>query len=152
MSHPVAQTVAMILWRYLVDESSVDDPAATPPLTWPAYVGSRFPDTPDQAVSLIDTGGFVDGRVMTGEVQDHPGIQLRVRHRKPNDAHKKCTELADKLATMKRTTVIWNPGPSQVSYLVHNVSRRGSVNPIGPDKEGRTYSSTANFSVTVTLS
>lgn len=46
---------------------------------WPIYV-ANLPYDVDNAVVIHNTVGLIDGRIMrTGEVTEHPGIQLKVR-------------------------------------------------------------------------
>jgi len=46
--------------------------------SWPIFSDNE-PDRPDNCITVFDTTGIDDGRVMHGEIQEHFGLQVRVR-------------------------------------------------------------------------
>lgn len=87
---------------------------------WPIYV-SQEPTTPDNVITLYNTAGIKDGRLMpTGEVQEHPGVQIRVRATDDNTGWTK----AEALAILLDETVLINQVNISTSvYIVYSVSR-----------------------------
>jgi hypothetical protein len=114
---------------------------------WPIGV-SNEPDTPDNCVTLYDTEPLQQGRIMfSGEKEEKYGVQVRVR----SDVFTRGWTKAHALAVYLDETVSEMPVTiSGTSYLVHAVSRRGGVLPLGqaaPDSKRQLFT----FDVTVTL-
>lgn len=102
--------------------------------TWPASI-SFLSDEDDDAVAVYDTAGELDGRIMTGEQIEHPGIQIQVRAKSYPTAWGKANEIALALDNQSQVSVAVE---SDATYLVANVSRRGAIVPMGIDeKDGR---------------
>lgn len=73
LNHPPAK----IIIRHLVAVGLAVAPAAG--AVWPCYYGDE-PDEPDNCLTVYDTDGKVNGREhVAGEVQEHYGIQVRLR-------------------------------------------------------------------------
>lgn len=136
---------AIILHQVLLDLSlGTNDPAL-----WPVFV-SFLPELPDQAICMYDTAGTLDGRLMsTGERIDHFGIMIRVRSQLYPVAWEKVNEIALALDSVKRLSVAVS---SEEFYVLHNVSRSGSIMSLGVEDEGsrRRYDFTLNAVVTIT--
>ena len=94
-----------------------------------------------------DSEGFMDGRLMTGEVIDHPGIQIRVRSRNYQTGFQKISKVAKNLSELSNFPVVM---PSGLSYTIHNVSRVSSILPMGIEPGTRLFLFSVNFLVTVT--
>ena len=140
-------TTAQIITKYLIGEGIIESP--TKLAIWPGYI-SHLPGgkSVQQAVALSDTQGVNNGRIMkTGEVIEHPGLQIRVRSRDFETSFKKATEAADKLSTTIRETVTMNDGSK---YLINNVSRFSSILPMGVEPETRLFLCSVNFTATIT--
>lgn len=97
--------------------------------TWPVYATNE-PSSPDNCITVKDTDGKGEGRVATGELQEHQGIQIRVRSADHPTGWAKCTALRNGMATgfYDRTVVI---GARQ--YLVHCFANIGRILPLGKD-------------------
>ena len=77
MSGALTHSPAEIVRNLLVNMGAGTLPAAGG--SWPISCDQRL-DTPDNAITINDTDGRKDGRSMpTGEVFEHPGIQIEVR-------------------------------------------------------------------------
>ena len=64
---------------------------------WPIFATNE-PETPDELITLYDTMPWVRGRSQPdGEVQEHHGVQVRVRAGHPALGFKKCWEVAQAL-------------------------------------------------------
>lgn len=73
---------------------------------WSTFVGDE-PDRPDRAITVYNTEGQHNGRVMVGgEVQEHHGIQVRVRAETDPVAFTKANAIAQGLSkSVNRTSV-----------------------------------------------
>ena len=77
MSGALTHSPADIIRQLLIDLSLGTAPADSG--SWPIYV-SAVPDTPDSIVTVTDTTGKDDGRLMNGgERQEHHGFQIAIR-------------------------------------------------------------------------
>src|SRR5438132_8051410 len=114
LQHSPADIISRLL--IAVASDMLTDPSLVPLQAWPCYV-SREPDVPDDVVTIYDTMGRDDGQVMNdGELQEHPGIQIRIRATRPDIGYDKARTIAttlDKGIYANRITV------DGVSYLVH---------------------------------
>lgn len=99
-------------------------------LAWPGFVSAE-PNVPDNCVTLKDTQGSDDGRVMTdGEPQDHFGFQVRVRGTDHAAAWAKADAIRTALAMSvdNRTVSI-----DASTYTVHAIARIGQAINLGKD-------------------
>lgn len=134
---------ADIIRQLLIDLSLVDTSEG-----WESFVGF-FPDTPDEAVCVYDTAGALDGRIMeSGEVIEHPGIQIRVRGKSYTAVWSKITAITRGLDAVQKVSVVFS---EEEVYTVHNVSRSGAMIPMGIDEIGnrRLHNFAANMTITI---
>ena len=139
---------ALILSTYLIGEGLVDDPVGSASPTWPIYV-SRMPDTTDvktDCVSIYDTSGLKDGRLMIGPVIKHYGIQIKIRSDSHDEGWVKAEALSVELDAIRNQIVM----VGSTEYQVYNVKRMGVIIPLGAElgSKGRLLF-TANFLVTL---
>lgn len=119
---------ANILRQLLLDLTIGTESAA-----WAVYVGF-MPETGDSTICLYDTAGREDGRMMkTGEKIEHPGIQVIVRGKNYPAAMQKVVDIAHAFDSTKRVSVIVD---SEGPFLLHNISRTGTILPLGMEQEG----------------
>jgi len=98
---------------------------------WPVFVGF-LPDSPDEAICVYDTAGMSDGRYLaTGYRVEHPGIQIRVRGKDYQTTFEKVQSIAETLDLQSRIVVVLS---SEEAYSVINVSRTGTILPLGIDE------------------
>ncbi len=115
---------ADVIAQLLIDLGIGTDPTANG--DWPIYV-SEEPNEPDNVITVFATVGTQDGRTMIdGEVQEHEGIQIRVRSAGYDTGNRKADEL--KIAidqTIERDTVQVASviGTGTLDYFVQAVSR-----------------------------
>jgi len=77
MSGTLLHTPANILRWLLISLAQGTDPDADE--DWPIYV-SREPNAPDSVITIYNTTAVKQGRLMiSGEVAERPGVQIRVR-------------------------------------------------------------------------
>lgn len=98
---------------------------------WTCYA-SFLPDKPYKAVVVYDTAGTQDARCMNGQQNEHFGIQVRVRGGDYTETFTKAQAIAAALDAVYGTTVTVD----EVDYDVQNVSRTGTIIPLGVIEEG----------------
>ncbi len=141
MNHTSAQIIA----KYLISESIFNAYNLTG--DWPVFV-SHLPSAIDnpQAAAITDTEGVIDGRLQSGEVIDHFGIQIRVRAETFLTGFQKIKEAAGQLETIAGTSIVID----EDNYKIHSVSRISSVLPMGVEPESRKFLFSVNFVTTLT--
>jgi len=141
MSSP-ADVIYQILINNAIGVASADSGS------WPIYVAFA-PAQPDSLICVHDTAGMPDGRLMrTGERIEHPGIMIYIRGQVYPTTWDKAKEIALLLDSVVRLSVAID---SNDAYLVHNISRTGTINPLGVEEEGdrRRHQFTVNAIVTI---
>lgn len=127
------RTPANILRHFLVNAGIGTLPVAGTPTTWPIYTNS-LPDTPDNSLMISDTVGMSDGRYMrTGQRVEHPGVQILIRNLDQTVGADKAGVISLFLAAIVRQIVVIGSD----SYLIQNVSQRGTIIPLGGEREPR---------------
>lgn len=144
MSGLLTHSVNDVLRRLLVNNSQGTLPSASG--NWP--IGIERPDDPDDCVTITETTGKRDGRVMsTGEVIEHPGIQVEVRSADHNTGFLKAMQLATYCDESIYNSVITFENKT---YNIQNVSRVGPVMSIGRESpESKRELFTFNAMVTI---
>ncbi len=93
------------------------------------------PDDKDEAISVKDTTGAQDGRLMkTMERIEHPGIQIRVRSTDYLIGYSKARDIAKYLDTIQHEEIVSTV--DNKSYRIPSVTR-GQVISMGKELEGR---------------
>lgn len=135
-------SAAEVIYQFLLDEALADDSGGA----WPIHI-SFLPDMPNVALGIYDTAGIDDGRIMQGPQIEHPGIQVVVRTPIYSDGWVKARAIADAFDNQIKTTVALDSGDS---YILHNISRRGNIIPVGVDENDgqRRHYFTINAAVT----
>jgi hypothetical protein len=149
MSGLLNHSPADIVCQLLISLGLVDDPLGTGTATgWEGYVSNES-SVPDNVVTVYDTQGKPDGRVMTsGEQQEHHGFQLRVRGADAQVGFAKARALAVALdQTVLRNSVTLGTS----TYLVQAVSRTGEVIPLGTEPGTSRELFTINATIDLTL-
>jgi len=134
MSGALDHSPADVIRCLLIDLGHGTTPSASS--AWPIYV-SIEPDTPDSVITVYDTSGVLHGRSqISGEMFEHPGIQIRIRSPEHPAGYRKADsikEALDKSIKYTGVTVEDQVGTGSGNYLVYSVSRKGSVNDLGRD-------------------
>lgn len=128
MSGTLNHQPASIIRTLLVTLGLGTEPSASG--SWPIFDTSE-PDTPDDVITMYDTAGRKQGRVMSnGELQETHGIQIRVRAANSVTGYAKARALAVAIdQSVLRATVTM--GASE--YLVQAISRTGDVLILGKE-------------------
>jgi len=143
------QTPAAILAAYIIDQGigSMTDPADD--LDWPLYIAFT-PDNDNTKTDLgvvYDTTGLKDGRLMvSGEVVEHQGVQIKIRSRTHLDGWNKLDAISRSLDAVFNDTVIIGAN----EFLIQNIKRSGLIIPLGVEKGTKNRRLfTANFLLTL---
>lgn len=118
---------AEVIYQFLLDEGLADDSGGA----WPLHI-SFFPDLPHAALCIYDTAGEPDGRIMQGPKIEHPGIQVQIRTPIYPDGWAKARAIADAFDNQIKTVVAVD---DDASYILHDISRRGTIIPVGVDEQ-----------------
>jgi hypothetical protein len=139
-------TPAEVLTQYLLDNAVVSDPGDD--LSWPIYI-SHMPDEDDgngNCVALYDTTGVLDGRLTSGSVIEHYGLQVKVRSADYLIGWKKMSEILELIRAIKNQNISLE---SSV-FVVNNVSETTPVLGIGVEEgSGRRELFTVNLLATM---
>lgn len=96
---------------------------------WPAFASAE-PDEPDECITVYDTTAQSDGRIaFTGEVAEHPGIQIRVRAKDHLTGQVRAELIRTSLAAVYDALVTI----SSTAFLVRSFYRFGGILAIGKD-------------------
>ena len=97
--------------------------------SWPMTVTQEVED-PDNAITLFDTSSIKQGRIASGEIQEHEGFQVRVRATDHATGHAKINAIKEALDKS-----IHNVGVTigSTTYIIYSVSRRGGIFYLGQD-------------------
>jgi hypothetical protein len=102
--------------------------------SFPCFV-AYMPDEPDNLMVVYDTTGELDGRIMvTGEVVEHPGIQIMVRAKDYPTGYDKCLQICKAFEEVKNLPVAIS---SMETYVVSSITRRSGIISLGIDENDR---------------
>lgn len=102
---------------------------------WPVYTSDE-PTSPDSCITTYDTTGRDGGRIMyTGEREEYPGVQVRIRGKDHTTAFVKAQAVAETLdkGTNNLGLRLVTVTIDAASYLVYCVIRTGSVQHLGKE-------------------
>lgn len=145
---PLLHTPADILRRLLIEWGVGTDPSPTLQ-AWPVYAFNE-PPSPDNVITCYDTTGRIAGRIqLTSRRIERQGCEVRVRGSKTTDAASKVLQVVNALdLTVRMVVEVTNP---TASYLVHTVTRTGSLINLGQEPGGRRWLYTVNCLINVTM-
>jgi len=140
-------SVISILAAYIINNLSLmTDPSDGN--DWPLYISS-MPDGDNietNCGAIYDTAGVLDGKLSSGEVIQHPGIQLRIRSDDYETGYAKIEAIALALDDVSWDTIVVGGN----TYLLQNISRTTSVVPLGSERGyKRRFVFTVNFLITI---
>ena len=122
-----SHTFADIIAQYLIETAHATAVGGT----WPVYVGAT-PDSPDDTITITDTSGKLDGRIMrTGETLKHEGAQIRVRSFSYNLAGVKARAIWDELGTVHRSLVTVDA----IVYRLDSIAKTSSIFSLGVEQD-----------------
>lgn len=128
MPGSLTHSPADIVRRLLIALGVGVDPPSSP---WPIYASGE-PSLPDNVITVFGTTGRQHGRTATdGEMQEHHGIQVRIRAATYPVGYTKARTIATALDTMYQD-VITVPSTTN-SYLIHAILRTSDVIELGKE-------------------
>lgn len=133
-----------IMAEYLMRLGVLSRPVQQAP--WPCSISS-MPQEPNEAACLYDTVPLLDGRLMkTGEVVEHPGIQLKVRDSTAKTGYAKAAELRDVFDSTINYAFTFEGN----DYTIQNISRSSGVLSLGQEQgQKKRFLFTVNAFVTI---
>jgi hypothetical protein len=97
---------------------------------WPVQSFGE-PEQPDEVITVYDTAGVEEGRTMTdGQIQEHRGVQVRVRSKTFPGGWLKADSIRQALAQTVKLTQVTLEG---VNYLVGCFGKIGTIMVLGKD-------------------
>ncbi len=141
----MSATPAQIIRKVLIGASlAVDSTTAA----WSIFT-SNLPESPDTAVAVYDTVGTPDGRLMTGERIEHPGIQIRLRTASYPDGWNRAKDIAAVLDAIHNFEVTISVTEK---WKLQNVSRTAPIIPLGIETEGDRKRHNFSINAIITMS
>ncbi len=138
MTGSLVHSQADIIAQLLIDFSVGTDPTLSG--TWPIYV-SEEPDTPDNVITIYDTVGLVHGRSqIEGEIQEHEGIQIRIRGATHDLGFRKANDIltaVDITAVRDTVGVASVLGTGTTNYFVNSITRTSGILSLGDSPTSR---------------
>lgn len=134
MTLPLLHSPADVLRWLMVSLSLGSDPtpwAGGSGNAWPIFCVSE-PTEPDNCLTVKDTQGHDDGRTMHSELEQHWGIQVRIRSIDEPTGVAKAYAIRQVLSEEVLSAPVTMVNPD-ATYLVYNCASFGSVLPLGKD-------------------
>jgi len=117
---------ADVLRRVLIALGVGTDPALGG--SWPIFAAGE-PDKPDSAITVYDTTGTQQGRTHTdGEVQEHHGVQVRIRAASHSAGYAKARDVA---TALDRDLYQEIATLGAARYMIHAATRTSDVLTLG---------------------
>ncbi len=108
--------------------------------SWPVKVAQE-PNEPDSVITVYGTAGVLQGKFqIDGEVQEHYGIQIRVRDARHYSGYGKANDIAVGLdAVLNQVVEVGTDAGTggSTNYTVYAVSRRSGPLAIGTEPESK---------------
>lgn len=141
MTHSPAQ----IIRKFFLDEGLFAD------ADWPAFT-HHLPEAdatiPVNAAVIRDTSGNKDSRLMTsGEVIEHPGLQILIRSKTFEQGWARAQSIRATVDTTYRAPVIIGSS----TYRIQNLSRTTPVIPLGTDTESKQRQELFSLNILATI-
>lgn len=130
MSLPLLHSQAEIIAKVLI---SLGLGNVTTSSIWPIF-STNEPNVPDNCITVYDTAGLSDGRIMHGEATYHAGFMVRVRSKDHPTGWVKVEQIRQALAesVYDRTVLI-----GVTTYMVQSITRFGQSIPLGKDPDSK---------------
>jgi len=133
----LVHTPAEILVQYLVSAESMNLPSDSS--DWPIYT-HRMPDSSDVAnntIAVFNTGGVLDGKDMSGAMDQHRGLQVRVRATSERLGYVQLQGMVEFLIAIH--FVLVTMAVDGEIYRINSISQTSDVVPISEDDKRRTH-------------
>jgi len=137
-----------IVWKYMVDLANLfTNPADDD--DWPLFVG-MMPDGNDVANecgAVYNTAGYVEGKNMRSEIDQHFGIQVRVRSFSESDGYDQMVAVEKGLIDVYNQDVTFTSGET---WKINNFYQTSPIISLGVD-DRRRFNFTLNYALSMTL-
>lgn len=145
MSGSLNHSPAYVIWQLLVDQNLATDPDNES--TWPAYINNNSHDV-DDLIVVYDTQGRDSGKNQpSSELQEHHGLQFRIRASASQDAFSKANAIQQTLDGLTNESVTI----STDTYTVYSINTSPIIR-IGKEQpEDRLYLYTLNVTAAIRL-
>ena len=137
-----------IVWKYAVD---ITDLFTNPSddAVWPLFVG-MMPDGNDVANecgAVYNTAGYVEGKNMRSEIDQHFGIQIRVRSFSESDGYDQMVSVEKDFRDVHNQDVTFTSGET---WRINNFYQTSPIISLGVD-DRRRFNFTLNYALSMTL-
>lgn len=137
MSGSLSHSPADIIRELLIDKSVGTDPDAAG--DWPVYALNE-PNTPDSLITIFNSASVLEGRDQNaGEMNEHFGIQIRIRAADPNDGWRKANAIKTSITTDVLRTIVSiadTTGTATSQYRVQAITLIGGILDLGKVEGG----------------
>jgi len=137
-----------IVWKYAVDITDLfTDPSDD--AVWPLFVG-MMPDGNDVANecgAVYNTAGYVEGKNMRAGIDQHFGIQIRVRAFSESDGYDQMVSVEKDFKDVHGQEVTFTSGET---WLINNFYQTSAIISLGVD-DRRRFNFTLNYALSMTL-
>lgn len=132
MSGSLANSPADVLRSAVISLSGGVLPSAGG--NWPIFVNGE-PSAPDNCLTFYDVDGIQEGRTQDGEIQEHEGVQLRIRATDHETGWARAELLKNivDLEIQERLVTVTTPATGTHTYTLHAVTRRTGIMVLGKD-------------------
>lgn len=117
-------TPAKITYAFFLFKEWGTDPSVNG--NWPCFISSE-PDSPDDCITLYDYTGQDDGRLMHGNLIQHPALQIRIRSNDYATGYVKADEIMNNIAEVGNSVI----SVGSNSYMIVCYSKIKPINYLG---------------------
>ncbi len=129
----LSHSPADIIRQHLIDAGLGTDPDSYQTgqtRNWPVFAAGE-PDTPDNVITVYDTTAIIDARIMvTGEITEHEGYQVRVRGVTHQIGNAKADAIRVYMSETAYNAIVTIEGKR---YRIPSFVQFGNLNVLGPD-------------------
>lgn len=137
-----------IVWKYSVDVAALfTNPSDD--AVWPLFIG-MMPDGNDVANecgAVYNTAGILEGKNMRSEIDQHFGIQIRVRSFSESDGYDQIVSVEKDFRDVHNQEVTFTSGET---WLLNNFYQTSAIISLGID-DRRRFNFTLNYALSMTL-
>lgn len=138
MSGSIEHSPEDIIRNLIIDLGHGTAPSADG--SWPVFTAQE-PNTPDSVITVYGAAGLLEGKLQpNGEVQEHYGIQIRIRDVRHYGGYAKANDIAVGLdPVLNRVVEVGTDAGTggSTNYIVYAVSRRSGPLAIGTEPESK---------------
>lgn len=147
-------TFAQIIWKMLIDEGLGSRPGSESP--FPVFL-SHTPERPDDSITVYDTTGVKQGRLMQGEVVQREGVMIRIRSSSYSVGWNKGRDIVQMVDEVRRREVDLDAGDfggeegEFSNFVIDSIMRESTLLITGTEPEGERRRQIFTLNVTANL-